>query len=245
MNDKVEGRNPVIEAIKSGRDIDKILIAKGGEGSVIKIKALAKENGIIVQEVERAKLNEISETHSHQGVIAMVAMQSYVSVDDILQIAVDKGESPFIIILDEITDPHNLGSILRTANATGAHGIIIPKRRNVGLSSTVAKTSAGAIEYTPVARVSNIVNTMEYLKEKNIWFYGTHQSAKTIYTDVDFKGSIGIIIGSEGEGIGRLVAQKCDFLVSIPMKGEINSLNASVAAGVLMYEVLRQKGMNI
>lgn len=243
MSDKIEGRNPVIEAIKSGREIDKILIAKGVEGSVVKIKALAKENGILVQEVERSKLNEISETHSHQGIIAMAAMQRYVSVDDILQIASDKGEPPFIVILDEITDPHNLGSVLRTANAAGVHGVIIPKRRSAGLSGTVAKTSAGAIEYTPVARVTNIAHTIDYLKEKNIWFYGTHQSAEVCYTEADLKGSIGIIIGSEGEGMGRLVAEKCDFLISIPMRGEINSLNASVAAGILMYEAVRQRSV--
>jgi len=239
-SDKIEGRNPVLEAIKAGREIDKILVAKG-EGSITKIVAMAIANGIVVQEVERAKLNEISETHAHQGVIAMAAMHDYATVEDILRRAKERGEAPFIIILDEITDPHNLGSILRTANAAGAHGIIIPKRRSVGLNSTVAKTSAGAIEYTHVAKVSNIAQTMESLKEQGIWFYGTHQSAKTSYTQTDFKGGIGLVIGSEGEGIGRLITEKCDFLLSIPMHGEINSLNASVAAGVLMYEVVRQR----
>jgi len=240
VSDKIEGRNPVIEAIKAGREIDKILVAKG-EGSIKKIIAMAIDSGIVVQEVERAKLNEISETHAHQGVIAMAAMHNYATVDDILRRAKERGEAPFIIILDEITDPHNLGSILRTANAAGAHGIIIPKRRSVGLNSTVAKTSAGAIEYTHVAKVSNIVQTIESLKEQGVWFYGTHQSAKTSYTETDFKGGIGLVIGSEGEGIGRLITEKCDFLLSIPMSGEINSLNASVAAGVLMYEVVRQR----
>ncbi len=240
VSDKIEGRNPVLEAIKAGREIDKILVAKG-EGSINKIIAMAIANGIVVQEVERAKLNEISETHAHQGVIAMAAMHDYATVDDILRRAKERGEPPFIIILDEITDPHNLGSILRTANAAGAHGIIIPKRRSVGLNSTVAKTSAGAIEYTHVAKVSNIAQTIESLKEQGVWFYGTHQSAKTSYTNTDFKGGVGLVIGSEGEGIGRLITEKCDFLLSIPMHGEINSLNASVAAGVLMYEVVRQR----
>lgn len=240
VSDKIEGRNPVLEAIKAGREIDKILVAKG-EGSITKIVAMAIANGIVVQEVERAKLNDISETHAHQGVIAMAAMHDYATVDDILRRAKERGEAPFIIILDEITDPHNLGSILRTANAAGAHGIIIPKRRSVGLNSTVAKTSAGAIEYTHVAKVSNIAQTIESLKEQGIWFYGTHQSAKTGYTQTDFKGGVGLVIGSEGEGIGRLITEKCDFLLSIPMLGEINSLNASVAAGVLMYEVVRQR----
>jgi 23S rRNA (guanosine2251-2'-O)-methyltransferase len=241
MNDRIEGRNPVIEALKSGREIDKILIAKGGEGSIAKIKAMARESGVTVQYVERAKLNEISETGSHQGVIAFVAMHSYASVDDILNRAREKNESPFIVVLDEITDPHNLGSILRTANAAGVHGVIIPKRNSAGLSATVAKTSAGAIEYTPVAKVANIAQTIEMLKSKNIWIYGTHQSAQTDYTDADFKGAACLVIGSEGEGIGRLITGKCDFLVKIPMKGEIGSLNASVAAGIIMYEAVRQR----
>ncbi len=239
--DKIEGRNPVTEAIKSGREIDKLLVS-AKEGSIKKIVAMAKERGIVVQEVVKSKLDELSDTGAHQGVIALVAAHSYATVEDILKIAEDKGESPFIILLDEITDPHNLGSILRTANAVGAHGIIIPKRRSVGLSSVVAKTSAGAMEYTPVARVTNLAQTIDALKEKGVWFYATHQDAKQSYTEVDYKGGVGIVIGSEGHGVSRIVAEKCDFLIGIPMKGEINSLNASVAAGVIMYEALRQRG---
>jgi len=238
--DKIEGRNPVTEAIKSGREIDKILVS-AKEGSIKKIVAMAKERRIVVQEVVRSKLDELSETGAHQGVIALVAAHNYASVEDILALAEQKGEKPFIIVLDEITDPHNLGSILRTANAVGAHGVIIPKRRSVGLSSIVAKTSAGALEYTPVARVSNLAQTIDMLKEKGVWFYATHQDAKQSYNEVKYDGGVGIVIGSEGNGISRIIAEKCDFLVSIPMKGEINSLNASVAAGVMMYEVLRQR----
>ena len=237
--DKIEGRNPVTEAIKSGREIDKLLVS-AKEGSIKKIVAMAKERGIVVQEVVR--LDELSETGAHQGVIALVAAHNYATVEDILARAEEKGESPFVILLDEITDPHNLGSILRTANAVGAHGVIIPKRRSVGLSSVVAKTSAGALEYTPVARVTNLAQTIDFLKEKGVWFYATHQDATQSYTEVDLKGGIGIVIGSEGNGVSRIVAEKCDFLISIPMKGEINSLNASVAAGVVMYEALRQRG---
>lgn len=239
--DKIEGRNPVTEAIKSGREIDKLLVS-AREGSIKKIVAMAKEHGIVVQEVVKTKLDELSETGAHQGVIALIAAHDYATVEDILARAEQKGEKPFIILLDEITDPHNLGSILRTANATGAHGVIIPKRRSVGLSSVVAKTSAGALEYTPVARVSNLAQTIDKLKEQGIWFYATHQDATEVYTEVDLKGGIGIVIGSEGNGVSRIVAEKCDFLISIPMKGEINSLNASVAAGVIMYEALRQRG---
>lgn len=239
--DKIEGRNPVTEAIKSGREIDKLLVS-AKEGSIKKIVAMAKERGIVVQEVVKSKLDEISDTNAHQGVIALVAAHSYATVEDILKIAEDKGESPFVILLDEITDPHNLGSILRTANAVGAHGVIIPKRRSVGLSGVVAKTSAGALEYTPVAKVTNLAQTIDALKEKGVWFYATHQDAKQSYTEVDYKGGVGIVIGSEGHGVSRIVAEKCDFLISIPMKGEINSLNASVAAGVIMYEALKQRG---
>lgn len=241
MSGKIEGRNPVIEAIKAGRDIDKIFIAKGSEGSISKIIALAKEKGIVVQQVERIRINEIAESSTHQGVVAMVSSHRYATVDDILKSAEEKGEAPFIIILDEVQDPQNLGSIIRSANAAGVHGVIIPKRRSAGLSSAAAKISAGAVEYTPVARVSSLARTIDSLKDKNIWFYGTHQNASSDYTKVDYSGGVGIVIGSEGEGMGRLISEKCDFLVSIPMKGEINSLNASVAAGVLMYEVVRQR----
>jgi len=241
MNDKIEGRNPVTEAIKAGRQIDKILIAKGTKGGIHKIIALARETGVPILEAERKKLDEISQTGSHQGIIAFAAMQSYVGVDDILTNAQKKAEPPFIIILDGITDPHNFGSIIRTANAAGVHGIIIPKRNSAGLSATVAKTSAGAIEYTPVAKVPNIAQTIEYLKTKGVWIYGTHQNAKEYYTDTNLTGSAAFIIGSEGQGISALVSKKCDFLISIPLFGEIGSLGASVAAGIIMFETLRQR----
>ena len=233
MNDKIIGRNPVLEAIRSGRSVDKILVKKGKyEGSIVPIIKKAKDAGIIIQEVERAKLDQIAEGENHQGVIAYVSAYDYVSVKDILDKAREKNEPPFIIICDKITDPHNLGAILRTANCVGAHGVIIPKRNSVGLNSVVAKTSAGAVEYTPVAKVTNIANTIDSLKDEGLWIAAA---------DIDLKGSLGLVIGSEGEGISRLVREKCDFIASIPMAGEINSLNASVAAGVLMYEALRQR----
>ncbi|MCX7748269.1 MAG: 23S rRNA (guanosine(2251)-2'-O)-methyltransferase RlmB [Clostridia bacterium] len=240
--DKLEGRNPVLEALKAGRTINKILIAKGDrEGSIKQIVALAKEKGIIVQEVERVKLNNLSSTHAHQGVIAFVSAKEYVELEDILKIAEEKNEAPFIIILDDITDSYNLGSILRTANAVGAHGIVIPKRRAIGLTASVSKASAGAIEYVPVARVTNISQTIETLKKANIWVVGTDVTGEKPYYKNNLKGPIALVIGSEGEGIGKLVKEKCDFLVNIPMLGEISSLNAGVAAGIVMYEILRQR----
>ena len=226
MNDKIIGRNPVLEAIRSGRSVDKILVKKGKyEGSIVPIIKKAKDAGIIIQEVERAKLDQIAD---------------YVSVKDILDKAREKNEPPFVIICDKITDPHNLGAILRTANCVGAHGVIIPKRNSVGLNSVVAKTSAGAVEYTPVAKVTNIANTIDSLKDEGLWIAAADMDGQEMY-DIDLKGSLGLVIGSEGEGISRLVREKCDFIASIPMAGEINSLNASVAAGVLMYEALRQR----
>lgn len=243
FSDKIEGRNPVLEAIKAERTIDKLFIVKGEkEGSILKIIAMAREKGIVIQEVERAKLDQLSQSGAHQGVVAFVSTYDYVEVEDILKAARDKGEQPFIIILDEITDPHNLGSILRSANAAGAHGVIIPKRRSVGLSAVVAKSSAGAIEYVPVAKVSNIAQTIELLKSENVWVVGTDADGKKIHFDSDLKGAIAIVIGSEGEGIGRLIKEKCDFLVKIPMKGQISSLNAGVAGAVMMFEVVRQRG---
>ncbi|MGE4284227.1 MAG: 23S rRNA (guanosine(2251)-2'-O)-methyltransferase RlmB [Clostridia bacterium] len=240
--DKLEGRNPVMEALKSGREINKIFVQKGErEGSIIRIIAMAKEKKIIIQEVERQKLDNLSSTHAHQGVIAFVSMHSYVEVEDIMANAAGKGEHPFIIIVDEINDPHNLGSILRTANAAGAHGVIIPKRRAVGLTAAVAKTSAGAIEYVLVARVTNIGQTIDRLKEQGVWIVGADMSGDKNFYEADLKGPIGLVVGNEGEGIGRLVKEKCDFLVKIPMKGEIASLNASVAGAVLMYEVVKQR----
>ncbi|AOT71148.1 23S rRNA (guanosine(2251)-2'-O)-methyltransferase RlmB [Geosporobacter ferrireducens] len=242
QSDKIEGRNPVLEALKAEREIDKIFIAKGAEqGSVQKIVGVAKDRGIPIQYVERQKLDQISESHAHQGIIAFVAAYRYVEVDEILESAARKEESPFIVILDEITDPHNLGSILRTANAAGVHGVIIPKRRAVGLTAVVAKTSAGAIEYVPVAKVSNISQTIEYLKEKGLWVVGADMDGQSTYYEQDLTGNVALVIGSEGQGIGRLIKEKCDFIVRIPMKGQLSSLNASVAASLLMYEVMRQR----
>jgi len=240
--DKLEGRNSVLEALKSGRSINKIIIAKGEkEGSIRRIMTIAREKKIIIQELERTNLDAMSSTHSHQGVIAFVAMKNYVEVDDILKIAEDKGELPFILILDEITDPNNLGAILRTADAVGVHGVIIPKRRAVGLTTAVAKSSAGAIEYVPVARVTNISQTIDDLKKKNIWIVGTDSSGEKPYYESDLKGAIALVIGSEGEGMGKLIAKNCDFVVNIPMKGKISSLNASVAGAVVMFEVFKQR----
>jgi len=241
MNDKVIGRNPVREAIKSGRDMDKILVKKGEiEGSLVPIIKLAKNQGIPVIETEKQKLDQLAEGGNHQGVIAYVATHTYCEVKDILNAAKEKGKDPFIIILDKITDPHNLGSIIRTANCVGADGIIIPKRNSVGLNSVVAKTSAGAVEYTPVAKVTNISQTIESLKKEGIWVAGAEAGGDTMYR-TNLKGPLALVIGSEGEGISRLVKEKCDFLVEIPMYGNINSLNASVAAAVLMYEISRQR----
>lgn len=241
MEDKIIGRNPVLEAIRSGRTIDKILIKKGKyEGSIVPIIKKAKEAKILIQEVDRAKLDMIAGGENHQGVIAYVSAYEYFSVSDILSRAADRGEAPFVIICDKITDPHNLGAIIRTANCVGAHGVIVPKRGSAGLNSAAAKASAGAVEYTPVAKVTNIANTIDDLKKEGLWIAGADMDGEEMYK-LDLKGPLGIVIGNEGEGISRLVREKCDFIVSIPMNGQINSLNASVAAGVLMYEALRQK----
>ena len=238
----LEGRNPVIEAIKSGRTIEKILIAKGSqEGSIRQLIAMAREKGLVIVEVDREKLDYMSETKSHQGVIAITSPYKYVEVDDILNYAKEKGEKPFVIILDEIYDPHNLGAIIRTAEATGAHGIIIPKRRAVGLTPTVAKASAGAIEYVKVAKVTNISQTINKLKENGLWIVGADMDGDKSYFESDFTDAIALVIGSEGEGISRLVKDRCDYLVNMPMKGKVSSLNASVAGAVLMYEVVRQR----
>lgn len=242
QSDKIEGRNPVLEALKAEREMDKILIAKGAEqGSVQKIIGAAKERGIPIQYVERQKLDQLSQSHSHQGIIAFVAAYRYAEVEDILDKAAQKGEAPFIVILDEITDPHNLGSILRTANAAGVHGVIIPKRRAVGLTAVVAKTSAGAIEYVPVAKVSNLAQTIDTLKDKGLWVVGADMDGQNTYYEQDLTGNTALVIGSEGQGIGRLIKEKCDFIVRIPMKGQLSSLNASVAASLMMYEVMRQR----
>jgi len=237
----IEGRNPVLEALKSGREIDKLFVQKGaGEGSIRQIIAIAREKNIIIKEVDKVKLDNLSVTHNHQGVIASAALYKYYEIDEILDIAKEKNEEPFIIILDEITDNNNLGSILRTADAAGVHGVVIPKRRSVALTPVVAKTSAGAIEYVPVAKVTNITQTMEYLKKKGLWIVGAEMSGD-VYYQKDLTGPIALVIGSEGEGIGRLVKESCDFLVKIPMSGKISSLNAGVSAGIIAYDVFRQR----
>ena len=241
MNDKIIGRNPVLEAIRSGRSVDKILVKKGKyEGSIVPIIKKAKDAGIIIQEVERAKLDQIAEGENHQGVIAYVSAYDYVSVKDILDKAREKNEPPFVIICDKITDPHNLGAILRTANCVGAHGVIIPKRNSVGLNSVVAKTSAGAVEYTPVAKVTNLGHTIDELKEQGMWFVCADMGGTTMY-DLNLTGPIGLVIGNEGDGVSKLVKENCDMTASIPMVGDIDSLNASVATGVLAYEIVRQR----
>lgn len=241
-SNQIEGRHPVMEALKSGREIEKIIVAKGSkQGSIKKIIGMAKDRRVVIQYVDKDNLDVMSNTENHQGVIAIGSEHEYKTIDYILKQAEKRGESPFVIILDEIEDPHNLGAIMRTAECAGVHGIIIPKRRSVGLTSTVAKTSAGAIEYMPVVRVTNISNTIEELKEKGLWIYGADMDGEDYYYQKDLKGPIGIIIGNEGKGISRLVKEKCDFLVKIPMKGMVSSLNASVATSIITYEVLRQR----
>ena len=240
--DQVEGRNAVIELLESGRDINKILIAKGEKhGSINKIIAMAKEKKILLTELEKNKLNQIAQTQNHQGVIAIVPPFNYCEVEDILELSKKRNEIPFILILDEIEDPHNLGSIIRTAETAGVHGIIIPKRRAASVSSTVSKVSAGAVEYMKIARVNNINETIRFLKEQGVWICGTDMDTDLTYTKQDYRMPLAIVIGSEGFGMSRLVKQNCDFLVKIPMKGKITSLNASVSAGIIMYEVVRQR----
>ncbi len=239
----IEGRNPVLEALKSGREIDKLFVQKGGgEGSIRQIIAIAKEKRILIKEVDKAKLDGLSGTGNHQGVIASAALYKYSEVEDIIKAARDKGEDPFVVILDEITDNNNLGSILRTADAAGVHGVIIPKRRAVGLTPAVAKISAGAIEYVPVAKVTNINQTMEYLKKEGLWIAGAEMKGETYYKK-DMKGPLALIIGSEGEGLSRLVKENCDLLVSIPMKGKISSLNAAVSAAIILFEIQKQRSL--
>ena len=241
MEDRIEGRNPVAEALKSGRNIDKLYIKKGqNQGSIIPIIAMAKKKGIQITEVDSHKLDSMSETGAHQGVIALCAAAEYKTVEDILNIAKEKGEPPFIVILDRVTDPRNLGSVIRTANCAGVHGVLISKHDSVGLTSVCAKASAGAVEYTPVARVNNLAKTIDELKKQNIWVTGADASGERDLYESDLKGAVAIVIGSEGEGISRLVLDKCDFKVKIPMKGNVNSLNASVAAALFIYEAARQ-----
>lgn len=237
----IEGRNPVIEALRNERSIDKILVSNSAkEGSIKKITAMAKEKNIVIQYVDKKKLDEISESHSHQGVIAMVSEHKYYELDELIKIPKQKGEDPFFIILDEITDPHNLGSIIRTADAVGAHGVIIPKRRSVHVTPVVAKASAGAVEYVPVCKVTNIVNTIKLLKEEGLWIAAADMDGSDFYKQ-NLKGPIGIVIGSEGFGISRLVKENCDFTVKLPMVGNVTSLNASVAGGILLYEIFKQR----
>ena len=237
----IEGRNAVIEAYRAGRAIDRIYIQDGcQDGPVMTIKREARKHDTVIKYVARERLDQLSETGKHQGVIAYAAAYEYVQVEDILEKAREKGEPPFLILLDNIEDPHNLGAIIRTANLAGAHGVIIPRNRAVGLTATVARTSAGALNYTPVARVTNLARTIEELKKEGLCFVCADMDGTMMY-DLDLKGPIGLVIGNEGEGVGKLVREKCDMVASIPMKGQIDSLNASVAAGVLAYEILRQR----
>lgn len=242
--DQVEGRNSVTELLKSGKDINKLYVQKGErQGSINEIVKLAKEKRVVIVETEKNKLDQMSETGKHQGVIAIVPPFEYCDVDDILEDAKNKNENPFIIILDGIEDNHNLGSIIRTAECAGVNGIIIPKRRSALVNATTNKTSAGAVEYMKVARVSNLTETIKYLKENDIWVYGTDMEAKDYYNEQKYNSGVALVIGSEGFGMSRLVKENCDFLIKIPMKGKINSLNASVSAGIVMYEVMKQRNI--
>lgn len=237
----IEGRHAVIEAFRSGKPVDKVFILDGcQDGPIRTIVREAKKHDTIINFVQKERLDQLSQTGKHQGAIAFAAAYEYSDVEDMLALAEKKGEDPFILLLDNIEDPHNLGAIIRTANLAGAHGVIIPKRRAAGLTATVAKTSAGALNYTPVAKVTNLAKTMEELKEKGLWFVCADMGGECMYR-LNLKGPIGLVIGNEGEGVSRLVKEKCDFTASIPMKGDIDSLNASVAAGVLSYEIVRQR----
>ena len=242
MENKIEGRNAVLEALRAGKPIDKLYVLDGcPDGPVRTIIREAKKGDTIINYVKKERLDQLSETGHHQGVIAMAASYEYATVEDILEKAREKGEAPFIFVLDNIEDPHNLGAMIRTANLAGAHGVIIPKRRAVGLTPTVARTSAGAINYTPVAKVTNLKQTMEQLKKEGMWFVCADMDGPPYY-QMDLKGPMGLVIGNEGEGVSRLIKETCDFVASIPMKGDIDSLNASVAAGVLAFEIARQRG---
>ncbi|MGN1311190.1 MAG: 23S rRNA (guanosine(2251)-2'-O)-methyltransferase RlmB [Clostridia bacterium] len=243
--DQIEGRNAVLELLETGKDINKIFIANGEKhGSINKIISMAKERRVVIVEVDRAKLNQMAQSDNHQGVIAIVPPFDYCEVEDILNLADKKNEKPFILILDGIEDPHNLGSAIRTAETAGVHGVIIPKRRAATVNSTVYKVSAGAVEHMNIARVNNLNETIKYLKDNGIWVCGTDMEAKNYYYNENFDGPIAIVIGSEGFGMSRLVKDNCDFLVKIPMKGKITSLNASVSAGIVMYEVVKQRKNN-
>ena len=238
----IEGRNAVIEALRAGIAMDKIFLARGSADAALgHIAAKAREKGIVVVDADRRKLDGMSRTHAHQGVIAIAAVRAYASVADILNAAREKGEAPLIVVCDELSDPHNLGAVIRTAYCAGAHGVIIPKRRSAGLTAVVAKTSAGAVSHLPVAKVANLTACLKELKEAGVWVFGTAADAKQTMYQADLKGPAAIVIGSEGEGMSRLVRETCDVLVSIPMKGELNSLNASASAAILLYEAVRQR----
>lgn len=238
----IEGRNAVIEALRAGTAIDKIYLAKGDTDSALgHIANTARANGVVVVNADRRKLDEMSRTHAHQGVIAVAAVREYASIEDIFQRAEEQGEAPLIVICDELSDPHNLGAVIRTAECAGAHGVVIPKRRSAGLTAIVAKTSAGAVSHIPVARVPNLTALMKELQKRGVWIFGAEMNGNTSLYEADLKGPAAIVIGSEGSGMSRLVAETCDFTVSIPMKGKINSLNASAAAAILLYEAVRQR----
>ncbi len=243
-NEIVEGRNAVIEALRAGRAIDKIFIAKGDVDKTLgHIASKARDKGIVVVECDRKKLDFMSQTHAHQGVIALCAVREYCTVEDIFAVAEERGEKPFVIVCDEISDPHNLGAIIRSAECAGAHGVIIPKRRSAGLTAIVDKSSAGAAEHMAIARVPNIPAAIKELKDRGLWVYGTAADGQSDLWHTDFTGSVALVIGSEGDGMGRLVRESCDFIVSLPMKGQVSSLNASAAAAIVMYEVLRQRSV--
>lgn len=243
-NEIVEGRNAVIEALRAGRAIDKIFIAKGDVDKTLgHIASKARDKGIVVVECDRKKLDFMSQTHAHQGVIALCAVREYCTVEDIFAVAEERGEKPFIIVCDEISDPHNLGAIIRSAECAGAHGVIIPKRRSAGLTAIVDKASAGAAEHMAIARVPNIPAAIKELKDRGLWVYGTAADGQSDLWHSDFTGNVALVIGSEGDGMGRLVRESCDFIVSLPMKGQVSSLNASAAAAIVMYEVLRQRSV--
>ncbi len=241
-NEIIEGRNAVIEALRAGRTIDKIFINKGDVDKTLgHIAAKARDKGIVVVECDRRKLDFMSATHAHQGVIAVCAVREYCTVDDIFAAADEKGEPPFIIVCDEISDPHNLGAVIRSAECAGAHGVIIPKRRSAGATAIVDKASAGAAEHMAIARVPNIPACLKELKDRGVWIYGTAADGSSDLWHTDFSGSLALVVGSEGDGMGRLVRESCDFIVSLPMRGQVDSLNASAAASITMYEVLRQR----
>lgn len=241
-NEMIEGRNAVLEALRAGRALDKVYIARGEtDKALAHIAGLARERGVSVSDCDRRKLDAMSVTKAHQGVIAVCAVREYASLDDILALAESRGEAPFVVVCDEISDPHNLGAIIRSAECVGAHGVVIPKRRSAGLTAVVGKTSAGAAEHLPVARVANISAALQELKDRGLWVYGAAAEGSSPMWETDLTGPLAMVIGSEGEGLGRLVRERCDFLVSIPLRGKVSSLNASTAAAVLMYEVLRQK----